>query len=539
VAGRPALGVRRRGRIGPEARLLWLAVFVFVAVSVWWLTQDNRIPDFDSGLHMAAANADRVALTSGHLLTPFTSYNTYPPLVHLVGAVAILIAGIHPMALTVASNLVFVPLLAFGCYGVGKIVAGPRAGLLAGLVGLCTPMFVSMMHNFDLDPPEAAMVAVSVWGLLASRRFERLGVSAVAGALCGLALLTKETASVFLVGLLVAIVARGGWRNWRGLLAFGGAFLVVAGPWYIGHAGQLLHTYRTIGQLYVNGVQSPPRWSLRNFGWYFWNLVNEQALLPFTIALVVGLMVAILRCVRDRSPGNVLPELLVGGVVSYLGMTLLTHKDPRYTLPALVYVAVLATFWIVAIPRRALRLAVTGALVAVALVNFVGMCFGPGGTQRVMLALPGARNTIIFPHQLTLYENWGWLRGSPHHDGDVLGLLKGLRRTGFTAIAIDPGANEVDFSFLGIVPVADSVNMNTAATPVPGPHLAYLLLHTPVPGDPPPCQRLNDGSGIYAIQGQFGGISPQLLRNPSNPRQQYTLVCPGRPATAWPALPSA
>ena len=175
---------------------LWLAVIAFIAVSAWWMSQDNRIPIWDAGNHMNIAYDDGVALSHGKFWVPFEIYTTYPPLVHLVGAVSYLLVGMHPIAMMLAANIVFVPLLAFGCYGTASIVAGPRAGLLAGLFALGSPMVASMFHSFMVDTPQAAMVAVSVWAILASRRFERLGVSIAAGALCGLAILTKQTSVV-------------------------------------------------------------------------------------------------------------------------------------------------------------------------------------------------------------------------------------------------------------------------------------------------------------------------------------------------------
>jgi 4-amino-4-deoxy-L-arabinose transferase-like glycosyltransferase len=433
-----------------------------------------------------------------------------------------------------ASNLLFVPLLAFGCFGVGKIVGGPRAGLLAGLFGLGTPMFVSMMHNFMLDTPQAAMVAVSVWAVLASRRFERIGTSALAGVLCGLAMLTKETSVVFLTGLLLASTARGGWRNWRGLASFAVALAIIAAPWYVYHWSEITQTFTQIGQLYVNPLQSPPRWSIRNVGWYFWNLVNEQALLPLTLAFAAGTAIAIRRCVRDRwSSDSVLPELLAGGLVSYLGMTYLTHKDPRYTLPALVYIAVLGTFWIATPrPRRTRRL-LTAAIVAVAVINFAGMSFGIGGTRRIMVSLPGAQNNFLYPWQLTLYENQGWLRGGPLHNEDVSALLTGLHRMGITAISVDPADDGIDFNILGMAPLVYMSGMNVDPAATQAPDSAYLLLHVPRPGDLPPCQ-INDGSGVYVVRGPIAGLNDQLLRDNASPTQQYTFICPGRASVAWP-----
>ena len=414
---------------GNEARWVWAAVVVFVLVSVWWLTQDSRVPDFDSGLHLSYAISYHYYIAQGHFTFPWTDYNSYPPLVHLLGALSIFLAGTHPMAMVLSSNIVFVPLLAFGCYGTGKLVAGPRAGLLAALVGLGTPMFVSMMHVYDLDPPQAAMVAVTVWALLASRRFERVWVSALAGALFGLALLTKETSVVFIAGLLVVILVRGGWRHWPGLVAFIFTLENVAGPWYMYHATQIVASFNSLGQLAPNPVQAPPRFSTAQPRVVLLESDQRADADRVRRALHRRRAVALWRCVRHRvTTTNLYPELLGGALISYLGMTYLTHKDPRYTLPALVYVAVLATSWIVSISRPTIRRVLFAAVVVLSVVYFAGMSFGIGGAVR--LALPGAQNTIIYQRQLTLYETAGWVRGGPVTDGHVLALLEGLRRSG-------------------------------------------------------------------------------------------------------------
>ncbi len=511
---------------GTDARWVWAAVAAFLFVSVWWLTQDSRVPDFDSGLHMSYAVSYHYDLAHGQFTAPWTDYNSYPPLVHLLGALSIFLAGAHPMAMVLSSNIVFVPLLAFGCYGTGKLVAGPRAGLLAALLALGTPMFVSMMHAYDLDPPQAAMVAVTVWALLASRRFERVWVSALAGALCGLALLTKETSVVFIAGLLVVILVRGGWRHWPGLVAFIFVLENVAGPWYMYHASQLVASFTSLGQLAPNSLQAPPRFSTANIGWYFWNLINEQTLAIFGGLFVIGALIALWRCVRQRiSTTNLYPELLGGALVSYLGMTYLTHKDPRYTLPALVYVAVLATSWIVAISRPAVRRLLTGGVVVLAILYFAGMSFGIGGAVR--LALPGAQNTIIYQRQLTLYETAGWVRGGPVTDGHVLALLEGLKRSGVQAINLSTGSNELDFNANGVTALASSASIYVAPSAlVPSKQNAFLFAHTPAPGDPQPCQTLNDGVGIYVARGDFSGLDPQTLHNPAQPSQRFLLVCP-------------
>ena len=66
-----------------------------------------------------------------------------------------------------------------------------------------------------------------------------MGIAALAGVLSALAMLTKQTSLIFLAGPLAVALLRGGWRNWRGILAFAAALGIVAGPWYVYHRHEL------------------------------------------------------------------------------------------------------------------------------------------------------------------------------------------------------------------------------------------------------------------------------------------------------------
>lgn len=521
-AWRPAASRSRPWRaVGQEVGWLALGVLTFIGVTAWWLTQDDRVQDWDNGYHTMLSFTVHDELAGGHLTTPFTEFNTYPPLAHLVGALGVFVGGKSPSAVILALNLVFVPLLAAGCYGVGRLVYGRQAGLLAGLTGLAVPMFVSQMHVAMVDPAEAAMVAVSAWAILASQRFRRAGVAVLAGVLVGLALLTKQTSILFLAGLFVAVVGRGGWRNWRGLLAFVIVAAVVSVPWYAYHAhalSELVNGQEGTGAA-PSAETAPKLLSVASLSWYLWNAINRQLLTPIVLFMTVGVVATIRGSLRNFTPENLGPELLAGGFVSWLAATLITHKDPRYTLPALVYVAVLSTGWIPVMTSKRLRILSTAVLGVVLAADFVGTSTGLGHAVRIRL--PGATAySEVLARQLTLYSPEGYVRGGPEHDADVLALMRGLKRAGVRTITFDAGSTNVDyFTQYGLEVRAIQAGLTPTSVYDPGglgPRDAFMLRRVPVPGDPPPCQRLNDGSGIYIALGSA-----------AKPFELYTFVCAG------------
>jgi hypothetical protein len=524
---RARAAIRARG-IGTPRDAQWavIATLGFLGAAVWWLTQDTRVPDWDSAQHMIDSFIVHDELARGSLSAPFTDFNTYPPLGHIVGALGIFVGGDSSAAVILALNLVFVPLLAAACYGVGRLLAGPRAGLLAVIFGLGVPMIVSESHEAYVDPLQAALVAVSVWAILASRRFERAGIAALAGVATGLAMLTKETTPIFLAGLLLVVLARGGWRHWRGLLAYAVMLAAVAAPWYIYHSAELnqlviAHTSQAnTAEANPLGGTYPGLFSFKNLSWYFWDAANIQLRAGLLLLFLVGTAVGVFTSIRRWTADSLYPELLGGAFVAWAGMTWLTHKDPRYSLPALVYVAVLATAWIPTAFRR-LRPWAAAALLCIVAASFASVAFGIGGDgYSVRAALPGAFDkSPLGARYITLYSTTGWLRGGPaSNDGNVPALLAGLRRDGVREVTFCC-ANPVDFNVIGLSVMTREAGLFNPVNPLAlSAKGVFLAVHAPLPGDPPPCQRLSDGTGIYPVLGNPVG----------RPFSQYTFICPTR-----------
>src|SRR5262249_25968821 len=94
------------------------------------------------------------------------------------------------------------------------------------------------------------------------------------------------------------------------------------------------------------------------------------------------------------------------------------------------------------------------------------------------------------------------------------------KRVGVQTITFDlASSNAIDFNTFGLQVLADQAGLRLTAAYEPaalGPHDGFMLRHIPQPGDPPPCQRLHDGNGVYIVLG-----------NPVMPFALYTFICPG------------
>jgi 4-amino-4-deoxy-L-arabinose transferase-like glycosyltransferase len=307
---------------------------------------------------------------------------------------------------------------------------GPRAGLLAVVFALGSPLIISQFHVFMTDAPETAMVAVSVWLIIATERFSRTWVCFAAGVAVGLGELTKEPLGFFVAGVVLVTAIRGGWRAWRGFAVFAIVAFAIAMPWYI-HNFSLVHGLAQVS-LESRGVTqgiAPPQLSTANLLWYFWNIANFQIYVPLFAFSIIGGIWTIVGFARRRPVSPLAWELTIGAFVAWLAITETYVHDTRYGMPLLLYLAVFGSCWIGSLRGRIGRTVATSALVLFAIANTLGLSFGVG--QNVRITLPGAEPHLLdTPGLLTFYTHEGFLVAGPHRDGDVFALMQALRRKG-------------------------------------------------------------------------------------------------------------
>jgi hypothetical protein len=391
---------------------------------------------------------------------------------------------------------------------------GARSGLLAVIFVVGSPLLIAQFHVFMLDAPQAALVAVSMWLILASEDFSRMRVAGVAGLAVGCGLLVKVQFPLYVIGLVLASVTLGAWRNWRGLTVFVAVAFIIGAPWYIDHVSNLDEILRIAGTnpSAVPGTV-PATLSTGNLLWYFWITLNSLLLAPLFLLVLGGLIWTIIAVLRREETRTPRVEFLVGGFVAWLAISLTPHHDIRYAMSLLPYLAVIGTGWIVHLPRGA-RLAAAGVLVLAVGANTLGSTFGVGGQVEAKLVhSPSA--TEPSSDRIVFYSNQGALSvAGPRRDGDVPGLFRALQRNGVRVIKWGAKeSSEPDFSSEGLIPLAIIAGLEPIShgfTLVGNPGNA-VIVHLPLTvGVPQTCTRLSDGTGVWVFRANAASGTREL-----------------------------
>jgi Dolichyl-phosphate-mannose-protein mannosyltransferase len=516
LGARSALRPRRLPLL-PWSRFAWAAIGLtagFIALTVWWLTQNRAMPSDDAVQELLLSIQDRDWLLHGHAMRVLEFASFYPPYGHLLAAVSAMIGGVGVTAPVIGENVVYVTLLALACYRVGRLVSGAREGALAVAFALGSPLIIEQSHVFMLDLPLAALVATCIWLVLESDRFARLRIAALSGFVAGIGMGTKEQFPIYIVGLLAVVLARGrGWRNIRGIALFASIAIAVASPWYVRQHdlwSTLLDAAGTgSGLKYpVPPLARPARLSAADLEWYGWATLNGLLFAPLSLFAMIGIADAVASWRARRSAQKGVPELLGGLLGSWLVLTVMTHKDMRYTEPMILYLAVFGTTWIGRL-RPSRRRAAVAALAAAVIATTTGATFGVGGP--IPTQLPGNRRHAprgegVPPlGGMIVYANHDWLVSRPRGDGGLSALLQALRRRGVHAIAWIPEQAPVDdrnFNDMGLQVFVLANGLSIADDPA---HLRAgeaRLLHGPVDSaGSTPCLRFDDGSGVWVVEG--------------------------------------
>jgi 4-amino-4-deoxy-L-arabinose transferase-like glycosyltransferase len=388
--------------------LLGLAILAVghTAASFVWLARDNQPPLWDMALHQTSGLAfhDLFAGSGWNFAEWFAVTGAYPPFYHHLLALAFALGRDHHLA--VWANLPATLALILCTYVLGRRWFSPVEGVLAATVLLCFPYVAWVSRETIIDYTLAAVVLGAIVCLDSSVGFSRRGWSLAFGALAALAALTKWIGPAFLI--LPALWAlcravgpdrRVRTRNFLDATILGGGLTLA---WYLPKLPEILAFLRA-NTLIGAAEGEPPVFSLDSLVYYLRLLEGEQLHGFFFLAFVAGVVFAIGR--RDGA----MVLLLLWVASGYVFLTLLRTKDPRFTLPYLPAVALLAVSWVRALRAGIGRQAGRFALVGLSVGHFALVSFGWSALPEQVLLAEGYQGSYSWDWRLYAQRYQGLL----------------------------------------------------------------------------------------------------------------------------------
>lgn len=375
-------GQRWRGRWWRDGGLLLALWLLHGAANFWWLKVDTRPPYSDMAGH--AITTLRLAswpwrewVMEGRIFTELFHVNPYPPFFYVTTLPFVWLAWPTADAM-LAVNVLYLGLLIFSTYGIGCMMVGGRAGLLAAFLVSMYPLVYGLSRQYLADVALTAVTAFAVFCLVWSQAFVRRWPSLLLGVTIGVGVLTKWTFIVFLAGpLAVAVVMtlrHATWARVINLVLAGLLSLVIGLPWFLTNL-EPLQAFLEFNRLLAAPQEGEaPIWSLESWIYYFRELLNQQMLLPFTLLAMAGGVLTVRRC---RVNGYVW-MLLSWVAIGYVASTLFINKDTRYTMPYLPALALFTAIGLSQLRRAAVRHAWLALIVLYALVQYTGLTAGLG-----------------------------------------------------------------------------------------------------------------------------------------------------------------
>jgi 4-amino-4-deoxy-L-arabinose transferase-like glycosyltransferase len=394
--------------------LLGTLVVAVSALNVWWRTMEKRPPHWDMAHHLYNSLIYLDGFRVTNLYRYFTAYEDYPPLVYWVADCFYAVFGTVAIWVAVLSNVVWIGLLVFSTYGVGKRLWNARVGWLSAVFVVAAPMIVDAGKDYMLDLPLTSIAALTLYLFVRADSFSSRRYSLLLGATCGCGLLAKWTFPLVValpvvhataVALHDARVARR-FDRLRNLAGAALATFLIAGTWYVHNALSVAGGLVTYNGPEGARLGNPPVASVQSALWYLWNLVNRDLyLFPFLLVLV-----GIAYCFRERelAKKNLWPILMAAG--TYLAFTALRHKDARYTLPMLPALAIIATSWLEYLSART-RALIAAAFVAYSAAAFLLISFGTSLLpKQTTVGLPSGS---LSPGAIYVFAQRGYINGPP------------------------------------------------------------------------------------------------------------------------------
>jgi 4-amino-4-deoxy-L-arabinose transferase-like glycosyltransferase len=406
----------------PAGWILLLLLFCFHCINnAVILSKDNTPLVWDSGdyFNLSLKYFDVFSHIDGSFISRFNAVSPYRPPLFLISSLPLYVLFGRSPDVAVMTNILYLAILIFSVYGIGKYLHSESTGLMAGLVATTFPILFGLSRSYWLDFPLTAMVALSIFLLLKTESFSNRWYSILFGISAGLGMLTKWTWFIFVAGPLIYFICLHFQNRTKepaetprfrsNLILSLITAAVVSSVWYVPNgmdvAGKLLGLvtgmkrgdatqFEQLGET----IGPPGIWNLRALTYYAGQFVNHQATF-ITSCLFVFFALLLLK----RSPRKTI-WLFLWVAIPVIAFALVKNKTVRNTVPILPGIGLIISFGIMSIKKRALRISAVVAVVLVSILQYgitsYGASFLP---EKLSMGTPAGEVVFFQQHKNSSY----------------------------------------------------------------------------------------------------------------------------------------
>lgn len=301
------------------------------------------------------------------------------------------------------TNVLYIFILIFSVYGIGKELRGPAAGLLSSFIVSTFIAIYGFSRIYMLEFAMTAMAAMCIYFLIKSRGFEVRLYSVLFGFACGLGLLVKFSLPVYIMGPVVYYVFKGlSFRHMgnsaRQLFEQKGinilmAFVILAticSPWYAINLKEMSNRTKYFSGTYrgylAEETEAPlaeeektvhrakSRLTFANLSYYISVLYGYQIGYFYFGLFLVGFLYHLFFN-RER-PIGLLLWFLIPIILFTCVHVLSTLKEPRFIMPYLSSVGIMIALAVSALKWNRVKVAVSVMICIVGLHQFFSHSYG-------------------------------------------------------------------------------------------------------------------------------------------------------------------
>jgi len=380
------------------AQIFLFSLILFHTIINWiWLVKDTVPPRWDQSGHLIESLKIYDIFTHPSLdifqrLAEVSNY--YPPFFQMCTTPLYALFG-KSADVAVMTNILFLAILLFSVYGIGKKLYDQNTGILAAFFISFYPAVYSMTRTYLLDFALIAMVALSIFLLLKTDDFTNTKYSIFFGISLGLGLLTKWSFAFFIgpaiLFIIVCILIKSidiekmrlniksylitsfkilfNSKRTKNILVLSLIGLLIMSFWYIPNFTsftQKLTKYSDYGVIEGDAEL----YSFESNTFYLFYLINFQTTFLAFIVFLVGLYLYI----KKKDKFLLLNIFCI--LIPLLIFTFISNKDGRYTMPIIIYFALISAIGFIKQNNKILISFIVGVIFIFGMFQFIHAGFG-------------------------------------------------------------------------------------------------------------------------------------------------------------------